>query len=131
MAHFAQTNENNIVVNVAVINNDVIRDANGNEQEQLGKDFLVSLHPDTTWVQASYNGSFRKQYPMIGAKYDSTKDIFINPSPFSSWILNSNNDWESPTPKPNDGKEYDWVESSTTWVLVSVLTGEITDEFAD
>ncbi len=44
MAHFAKLNSNSEVVEVHVVNNDVITDANGQEQEQLGIDFLNNLH---------------------------------------------------------------------------------------
>lgn len=129
MAHFAQIDENNVVINVLVVNNSVITNSNGQEEEQLGKDFLVSLLPNTTWVQTSYNHSFRKQYAEVGATYDPVNDIFIAPKPFPSWVLNSNHEWEAPIPKPEG--PFNWVESSMTWVSSEALEGEPSDEFVD
>lgn len=79
MAHFAKI-ENGIVTEVIVVNNEVITDANGQEQEQLGIDFCKSLYgADTEWVQTSYNASFRSKYAGIGDIYDSIKDEFVVP----------------------------------------------------
>ena len=55
MAHFAILNESNIVTRVEVINNDVILDGDGVEQEQLGIDFLTSLYGAGNYKQTSYN----------------------------------------------------------------------------
>jgi len=129
MAHFAQIDENNVVINVLVVSNDVITNSSGNEEEQLGKDFLVSLLPDTSWVQTSYNNSFRKQYAGVGSTYDPVNDIFIAPKPFPSWVLNDDHEWEAPIQKPEGS--FNWVESSMTWVSNDALQGEITDEFVD
>lgn len=80
MAHFAKLNENNIVVAVHVVNNNVIT-VNGVESEQVGIDFLTTLHRHNLWKQASYTGRIRKNYPAIGDIYDTTRDAFIAPEP--------------------------------------------------
>ena len=67
-----------------------------------------------TWVQTSYNNSFRKQYAGIGFTYDSTKDKFIVPQPHDSWSLDENDDWQAPVEYPADGDAtnwYNWDES--------------------
>lgn len=116
MAHFAKIDLNNVVEQVIVVNNDVLLDSEGNESEQLGIDFCKSLYgQDTTWVQTSYNGNFRKQYAGIGFTYDETNDVFISIKPFDSWILDENFDWQPPTPYPTDGKTYSWNEENQTW----------------
>lgn len=85
MAHFAQLDSNNIVMQVVVISNDMIKDEQGNEQEQMGIDFLKSLlGQQTIWKQTSYNGNFRKNYAGIDYTYDSIRDAFINPKPVVS-----------------------------------------------
>lgn len=77
MAHFAKLDKNNIVTEVIVVNNEVITDENGNENEQLGIDFCKQLFgTDTKWVQTSYNGSFRERYAGIGMYYDEVEDTF-------------------------------------------------------
>ena len=49
----------------------------------------------------------------IGWTYNSTADVFIAPQPYPSWTLDSNYDWQPPTPKP-DGAYY-WNEDTQTW----------------
>jgi len=114
MAHFARL-ENNIVIEVRVVANAVLQDENGDEQESLGSDFLVSLHGPAVWKQTSYNGTFRKNYAGIGYIYDESKDAFMTEAPYASWVLNSHCRWEAPSSKPSDGKTYSWNEVTTSW----------------
>jgi hypothetical protein len=80
MAHFARI-EDGIVRQVIVVNNAVITDEKGKEQESIGIDFCKSLYgQDTEWLQTSYNGSFRGKYAGSGDKYDSVKDEFVSPT---------------------------------------------------
>ena len=81
MAHFAKI-ENNVVTQVIVVNNEVIIDEDGIEQEALGVAFCKSLFgEDTEWLQTSYNGNFRNHYAGVGMLYDSEQDIFYVPEP--------------------------------------------------
>jgi hypothetical protein len=114
MAHFAKI-EDGIVTDVHVVNNAVITDENGDEQESLGVAFLEGLHgDDINWVQTSYNGSFRKQYAQVGFSYDSSADEFVSPAPYASWTLDGSNDWQPPIAKPTDDagedKIWEWDE---------------------
>tara|TARA_R100000541_G_scaffold47116_1_gene54166 strand:+ start:333 stop:698 length:366 start_codon:yes stop_codon:yes gene_type:complete len=120
MAHFAKLGEENIVESVHVVNNEVITDNDGNEQEQLGIDFLNNLYgTNDVWKQTSYNGNIRKNYGGIGYKYDQTRNAFISPKPFNSWTLNETTcQWEAPVAYPDDGKRYKWNEATTSWDLV-------------
>lgn len=82
MAHFAELDENNIVVRVIVVDNNVLLDGYGKESEVIGIDFCKSLFgQDTTWIQTSYNGTMRKNYAGIGFTYDKTRNAFIPPAP--------------------------------------------------
>jgi len=102
MAHFAKLDDNNIVQEVVVIGN-AVNTAAG----PLGDN---DMHPDGetycrlllggNWKQTSYNNNFRGRYAGIGFTYDEAKDEFISPQPFASWTLDSNNDWQAPTPMP-------------------------------
>ena len=116
MAHFAHLNKNNEVIRVSVVSNEVITDSDGNEQEQLGVNFLIQ-HSGTGWYkQTSYNGTFRKNYAGVGYTYDPTRDAFIEPQPFDSWTLNEETcQWEAPVPYPTDGLEYTWNEDTLAW----------------
>tara|TARA_B100001094_G_C18058513_1_gene733775 strand:+ start:738 stop:1109 length:372 start_codon:yes stop_codon:yes gene_type:complete len=119
MAHFALI-KNNIVQNVIVVSNADLTGSDGNEQESLGIAFCHSLFgPDDTWVQTSYNSNIRKNYAGIGHTYDLTRDAFIAPKPYASWVLNESTcRWEAPTPYPDDDNDYEWDESTAAWVKV-------------
>ena len=121
MAHFAQLDENNIVTQVIVVSNDDIKDSEGNESELTGIAFCKSLlGPNTIWKQTSYNNSIRKNYAGIGFTYDATRDAFIAPKPYNSWILNETSCiWEAPVSYPNDGNMYAWDEETTFWVFIN------------
>jgi len=120
MAYFAKLGTGNIVEQVISINNTVITDANGVEQEQLGVDFINKLYNTRdVWKQTSYNNNFRKNYAGIGDQYDQTRDAFITPKPFNSWVLNEDTcRWESPIPYPQDNNRYNWNEQTLSWDLI-------------
>ena len=128
MAHFAELDENNIVIRVLVGDNN---DPNGDEGYQWLIDNLGG-----TWVKTSYNAvagkrrdpetneitdepGFRKNFGQPGYTYDLQKDAFFPPKPEKkeSWILNEDTFlWEAPSPYPNDGFNYAWDESSLSWI---------------
>ena len=116
MAHFAKIGLNNIVTEVLVVANRETMDAQGNEQESIGIEFLKNLTGHETWIQTSYNGTFRKNFAGHGMKYDEIRDAFIYFSPYPSWVLNEKCEWVSPIAHPNDGKLYEWDEASTSWI---------------
>jgi len=117
MAHFAKIGLNSKVIEVVTLNNEVIQDANNNEVEKLGIDYLTNLTGWSIWKQTSYNNSIRKNFAGVGYKYDEDRDAFIPPKPYSSWTLNETTcQWEAPTAYPTDGKSYDWDETTTAWI---------------
>ena len=82
------------------------------------------------WIQTSYNTQggvhllggtpLRKNYAGIGYTYDRTRDAFIPPQPFASWVLNEQTClWDAPTTYPTDGKIYRWDEPTTSWVEIT------------
>lgn len=118
MAHFAQLNDNNVVVRVIVVANEDTTDATGVEKEYIGKAFCEKLFGGK-WVQTSYNGKIRKRYAGIGMIYREDIDAFIAPQPYPSWVLNNYTAaWEAPVAKPNDGNEYEWNESTQQWAQI-------------
>ena len=124
MAHFAKI-EDGLVVFVTV-----------GRQEDDGKEAELSARTGDIYKQTSYNTrggvhytdgepsadqskAFRKNYAGIGYTYDETRDAFIPPKPFDSWILNEETClWEAPIPYPNDGLTYTWDEESGDWLEV-------------
>jgi len=118
MAHFAQIDKNNIVVQVIV----------GVDEPFDGE----AIYAETTgqvWKKTSYNTiggqhllggtPFRKNYAGIGYFYDSIRDAFYAPKPFASWTLDEETClWNPPTPYPSDNNRYTWDESTTSWVAI-------------
>jgi hypothetical protein len=102
MSHFAEIDNNNIVQRVIVAEQDFINSG------AVGDSFL--------WVQTSYNNNFRKNYAGVGYTYDQTRDAFIAPQPYPSWLLDEDTcRWDAPIPRPDDGKMYKWDEDTTSW----------------
>ena len=107
MAHWAEIDENNVVLRVTVGDN--------NEPDE-GYQWLID-NLGGTWIKTSYNGSIRKNYAGTGFTYDSDLDAFIPPKPFDSWTLDEETcQWIAPKPYPNDDKLYFWDEESLSWV---------------
>ncbi len=120
MAHFAVIDSDNVVIRVHVLNNEVLM-KDGVENEQQGAEFLQNLYNNKDlYIQTSYNGTFRKNYAGKGYTYDQTRDAFITPKPYPSWLLDEDTcRWEAPTPYPDDGKKYYWDEDTTSWKEVT------------
>ena len=116
MAHFAELDHENKVKRVLVVANHVIADDDGNDDEQKGIDYLQSIYGFGWWKQTSYNGNIRKNFAGVGYNYDESRDAFISPSPYASWVLNETTcRWEAPIARPDDGKFYNWNESTKSW----------------
>jgi len=102
MSHFAKIN-NNTVTEVLVAEKDFINSG------LVGDEFL--------WIQTSYNSNFRKNFAGVGGTYDKTRDAFIPPKPYPSWILVEETcQWEAPVVMPIDGTKYNWDEDTLAWV---------------
>jgi hypothetical protein len=143
MAHFAKLDENNIVLNIEVVDNANCLDENGNESEEVGRQYLENVHGWTKWKQTSYNTkenkhykndgtlsddqskAFRKNYAGIGYIYDEDRDAFIPPKLFASWVLNETTCvYEAPVAFPTVTEYGDpvkfynivWDEANGRWV---------------
>lgn len=117
MAHFAQLDENNVVLQVIVVDNKDTADANGVEKEHIGAAFCEKLLGGT-WKQTSYNGNIRKHYAGIGYTYNESIDAFVAPKPYASWVLNEETAvYEAPVaqPSPVEGKSFAWNEETQSW----------------
>tara|TARA_B100001996_G_scaffold232915_1_gene179759 strand:+ start:686 stop:1144 length:459 start_codon:yes stop_codon:yes gene_type:complete len=133
MAHFAKLDANNVVEQVIVVDNDEIKDNNGNETEAIGVAFCQKLiGADTNWKQTSYTAiggtGFRGNYAGIGMTYMTnvaslgvaSTDIFISQQRFASWgVGKTSADWISPLPRPGitttqeaNGQFYEWNEAA-------------------
>jgi len=83
------------------------------------------------WIQTSYNtiggqhvnggAPLRKNYASVGGTYDSTRDAFIPPKPYPSWVLNEDSClWEPPIAYPvaDSDERYEWNEETTSWQVI-------------
>lgn len=99
MAHFAELDQNNLVLRVIVVRNEDILDDQGQESESIGVEFCQQLFgTDTRWIQTSYNGNIRKNYAGIEYTYDPNRDAFIPPQPQGDgWYLDEETcRWRNP-----------------------------------
>lgn len=111
MAHWAEIDENNIVLRVTVGDNN---DPNGDE----GYQWLIE-NLGGTWVKTSYNANFGKKFAGIGDTYVPSTGNFKPPQTFPSWKWSATKwEWTPPTPYPNDGEIYAWDEATTDWVKI-------------
>jgi len=107
MAHFAELDGDKKVIRVCVVDNAHVPSDKHADGETWCTNFWTG-----TWKQTSYNHKFRKQFAGLGMTYDATKDKFISKKPHASWALDSDDDWQAPITKPDDGKRYIWSETA-------------------
>jgi hypothetical protein len=133
MAHFAELDENNVVLRVIVVSDEDAGPSPGLQGETFCQNLLGGqwkqtsyntrggVHYDSTTNEPDGGIAFRKNYAGIGYSYDAVQDAFIPPPPFPSWVLNEDTCyWEPPIPMPTDAPEgsfYRWDEPTTSWVL--------------
>lgn len=109
MSHFAELDENNLVLRVLV---------GDNNKPNEGYDWFVE-NLGGRWVQTSFNRTFRKHFAGEGFYYDEALDAFIPPKPYPSWqLIEEKCIWEPPIPYPTDGLTYDWNEAVISWQLL-------------
>ena len=108
MSHWAELDENNIVIRVTVGNN---------EEPDEGYSWLVE-NLGGTWIKASYNGTIRKNFPGPGFTYSEELDAFIPPRPFPSWVLDLETCiWAPPVEMPTNSV-CTWDENQLKWVSI-------------
>lgn len=119
MAHFAEIDENNIVIRVLVVEQEFINTgALGNPEKWIQTSYNThgGIHYDPNTNEPDDGTPLRKNYAGKGYTYDSVKDAFIPPKPYNSWKLNEDSClWESPVPYPQDNKMYYWNEEEENW----------------
>ena len=121
MAHFAELDNDNVVLRVVVVGNDCVP----SDEHVDGETWCVNFFKGGTWKQTSYNHNFRKQYAGIGYTYDAAKNKFISPKPHASWALDGNDDWQAPVTFPTvttygsndplDRYMISWDEAGQQW----------------
>ena len=146
MAHFAKIGMNGKVIQVTTMDDEVMKDSDGNEVEANGQQWLERHNnwPAQMWIQTSYNTSrnkhssgddskaFRGNYAGIGYLWDEDNQIFWPKKPFPSWVKDTSTaSWKSPVgdaPELTDEQKsqnesgandwsYGWNETDQQWDL--------------
>jgi len=136
MAHYAKLGANNKVIAVHVVADKDCQNADGVEDEEVGRQFLERIHSWPLWKKTSYNTvggqhklggtPLRGNYAGIGYIYDEDNDLFLPKKPHASWVLNTAEArWQSPigdapelTEEEQDTHFYEWNEENTEWVEI-------------
>ena len=122
MAHYAFIGHDNKVVKVIVGVDETVTQLDGDVEiggsSEAWEQFYENQewHSGLTCKRTSYNNNIRKQYAGIGYTYNADADVFVAPQPFPSWTLDTNHDWQPPTPKPEG--YYSWNEEELEWVAI-------------
>jgi hypothetical protein len=122
MAHYAFLDNNKIVTEV-ITGKEEWED--GIDWEQWYGNFRSQICKRTSYNTSAgihNNGStpFRKNYAGIGYTFDSTRDAFIPPKPYASWVLVEETcQWKAPVDMPTDDKKYSWNEETTSWIEIN------------
>jgi len=121
MAHYALIDSNNIVVNLITgVDEDVTQTDLDGTQVGGSSEAWEQFYSNLPWFQGltckrtSFNNKIRKQFGQIGYIYHPDADVFLQPQPFPSWMLDENYDWQPPTPMPTEGL-WVWNESLKLW----------------
>ena len=122
MSHYAQLDENNMVVFVIAAKSDHKEDefteSTGNVWKQTSYNTSGGVHYTDGEPSADQSKALRFNYAGIGHTYDADRDAFIPPQPFPSWVLDEDTClWQPPLPYPEDGGNYRWDEDLFSWEL--------------
>ena len=155
MAHYAFINSEDIGVDVIV---GVDEDDTDNLPSDFSswEEFYESQRTDLTCKRTSFNTrngiytttdkdgdiiagadgeqgkAFRGNFAMIGGTYDSSKDVFLPPKVFDSWVYDADNvSWKAPVDRPDDYEvvPYLWNEKDQEWTEVTADNDPNGDHF--
>jgi hypothetical protein len=151
MAHFAKIGMNGKVIQVTTMDNEEMKDDQGNEIEAKGQEWLERHNnwPAQMWIQTSYNTmlnkhssgddskAFRGNYAGIGYEWDEDNNIFWPKKPYPSWVKDTSTaSWKSPVGDAPDLSaeqtsqnqagthdwRYHWNETDQQWDLTDTNT---------
>lgn len=120
MAHYAELDRNNMVIRVIPGVDESVADGESIYFAETGKVWRRTSYGTYGGTHREGGTPFRKNYAGIGFTYDETRDAFIPPTPFSSWVLDEETClWKAPIAMPTDGYKYAWDESNQAWEQIS------------
>ena len=123
MAHFAKIDTSGIVVFVTVGRDEdnelELCARTGDIYRQTSYNTRGGIHykPNSHDPSEDQSQAFRKNYAGKGYTYDQTRDAFIPPKPFPSWLLDEDTcRWVAPVTIPDTDNYYIWNEETTSWI---------------
>lgn len=116
MLYFAKVEPDSTVSEVIIVAETDCSGMGFPDSEPIGRAFLSSLGKTGEWVQTSPTGQFRKYGASVGCQYIASADVFTQPKPYSSWVLDSNYEWQAPVSKPDADGFWYWDEATQQWV---------------
>ena len=122
MSHFAQIDENSIVVNVLVGEEEIFQSGIFGDPKmwiQTSYNTRGGVHYDPITHQQDGGVALRKNYASVGMIYDPIRDAFYFSKPYSGWLFDEDKcTWYAPIPYPSDGLDYEWDENTQNWKLL-------------
>jgi hypothetical protein len=124
MAHYAVLDENNIVVDIFVgkDEDEIVLDENGNPYDwEVYYGAKRTSYNTFHGVHKLGGTPLRMNYAGLGYTYDESRDAFIPPKPFPSFLFNEEIcDWYAPIEIPNEeGKFFVWNEEIVNWIEIT------------
>jgi hypothetical protein len=122
MSHYAQLDENNMIVFVIAAKSDHKEDefteSTGNVWKQTSYNTYGGVHYTDGVPSDDQSKALRFNYAGIGYSYDADRDAFIPPQPYASWVLDEDTClWVAPIAYPAEGM-HTWDEEAGDWVEV-------------
>lgn len=116
MSHWAEVDDNNVVIRVLVGDNDLPNEGGDYFHEVLGGRWLQTSANTYKGLHGLGKTPFRGNFAVVGSVYIPEKDIFLPPKPYPSWVADFEyHDWVPPKPRPDSGI-WRWDEESLSWL---------------
>lgn len=117
--YFAELNSENVVQRISLMDSkDMIDEEDDSISESLGEQYCKRVFDSENTWKRTYKTGERKRFAVVGGFYDEVNDIFMDPQPYPSWVIDEG-EWTAPLEKPSltveqetDGYFYIWNESN-------------------
>lgn len=115
MAHYALLDGNNVVISVIAGKDEGPTDWETYYSTKTGQACKRTSYNTRAGVHLAGGTPYRKNYAGIGYTYDETRDAFIPPKQFPSWVFDESScTWQAPVPRPSPAAK--WDEQAQAWV---------------
>lgn len=73
------------------------------------------------WAQSRLGGTWVASATKVGVGWEQYDGGLRPPAPYPSWTWDGQQ-WQPPTPMPDDGQFYRWDEASLSWQVIEQET---------